>query len=72
MNGDVVTEPNETMPVNLFNATNATINDGSGVPTITNDDAAPTASIEDFTTPEGDGNVTLDVKVTLANSSEQP
>ncbi len=72
VNGDTVAESTESFPVNIFNATNATISDGSGTATITDNDAAPVASIEDFTTPEGDANLTLDVKVTLGSVSQQP
>ncbi len=44
VNGDTAVEPNETFNVNLSNATgNATILDGTGVGTITNDDAAASA-----------------------------
>ena len=41
VNGDLLDEANETFIVNLANATNATIGDGQGVGTITDDD--PTA-----------------------------
>ena len=42
INGDTKVEANETFNVNLSNATNgATISDGQGVGTITNDDVAP-------------------------------
>lgn len=39
--GDTTVEGNETFNVNLSNPSNATISDGTGVGTITNDDAAP-------------------------------
>jgi uncharacterized repeat protein (TIGR01451 family) len=46
VNGDTTVEQNETFFVNLTNPTNATINDGQGVGTITNDDvAAPSADL---------------------------
>jgi hypothetical protein len=53
--GDTVFEPTETFLVNLSNPTNATIGDGQGVGTITNDDPAPppTISISDVTVTEG-------------------
>jgi uncharacterized protein (TIGR03437 family) len=38
VNGDTLVEPNETFFVNLSNPTNATILDGQGLGTITNDD----------------------------------
>ncbi len=47
VNGDVLDEANETFDVTLSNPGNATIGDGSGVATITDDDAAPTLSVND-------------------------
>ena len=44
VNGDFVVEPNETFFVNVSNIINATVTDGQGQGTITNDDAAPTIS----------------------------
>ena len=38
INGDQIVEPNETFFVNLSNVTNATLADGQGLGTITNDD----------------------------------
>ena len=60
VNGDTAVEPNETFNVNLSNATgNATILDGTGVGTITNDDvAAPKISINDVTKAEGNSGQT--------------
>jgi hypothetical protein len=40
INGDLLVEPNETFLVNLSNASGATIGDGQGLGTITNDDSA--------------------------------
>jgi chitinase len=71
INGDTLAESSESFPINIFNATNATIGDGSGTATITDNDAAPVASTEDFTTTEGDVNLNVDVKVTLASPSQQ-
>src|SRR5205823_1028339 len=52
--GDTTYESDETFFVNLSNASsNATINDGQGVGTILNDDAAPTLSINDRSNNEG-------------------
>jgi hypothetical protein len=45
VNGDTVVEATETFVVNLSNPTNATIADGQGLGTITNDDAPPASSI---------------------------
>src|SRR5262249_24570758 len=46
VNGDTHFEPNETFLVNVTNATGATISDGTGVGTITNDDCP--ASVGDI------------------------
>ena len=59
VNGDTVSENNETFNVNLSNATNATIAHSQGVGTITNDDAAPTISINDVTVTEGNAGTDL-------------
>ncbi|MFM5949522.1 MAG: Calx-beta domain-containing protein, partial [Novosphingobium sp.] len=59
--GDSTFEPNETFFVNLTNLTGgATLSDGQGLGTITNDDAAPTAqlSINDLTQTEGNSGTT--------------
>jgi predicted extracellular nuclease len=45
VNGDVSFEPNETFFVNLSNVTGATILDGQGVGTISNDDCNPGADV---------------------------
>ena len=47
VNGDVKNEANETLVVNLTGPVNATILDGQGLGTITNDDGVPTLSIDD-------------------------
>ena len=41
INGDTSTEPNETVLVNVTNVTDATVADGQGSGTITNDDTTP-------------------------------
>ncbi len=56
--GDAVFELDETFLVNLSNATAATIADGQGLGTISNDDAAPTLSISDVILGEGDSGAT--------------
>ena len=53
VNGDVTDEANETFTVGLSNPANATIADGSGAGTITDDDAAPTLSIDDVSVDRG-------------------
>ncbi|MGZ5387639.1 MAG: Calx-beta domain-containing protein, partial [Solirubrobacterales bacterium] len=61
VNGDTAVEPNETFNVNLSGATgNATIADGTGVGTITNDDVAAgsTISINDVSVAEGNSGQT--------------
>ena len=47
---DAVDETNETLIVNLSSAVNASINDGSGTLTITDDDGLPSITIDDVTT----------------------
>ena len=70
VNGDALDEVNETYFVNLTNASNATITDGSGVGTITDDDPVPTLSIGDRTVTEGDsGTVDATFTVTLSTVS---
>src|SRR5690606_37058422 len=46
--GDTAIEPNETFFVNLSNPTNATIADGQGIGTITNDDGVVRPPNDDF------------------------
>lgn len=45
VNGDIAFEPNETFFVNVTNVTGATVLDGQGLGTITNDDAACTPPV---------------------------
>jgi len=47
--GDALDEANETFQVNLSAATNATIADGQGIGTITDDDPTPSLAINDVT-----------------------
>ena len=54
VNGDTLDEIDETFTVNLTDPTNATIADGIGLGTITDDDAPPGLSINDVTVTEGD------------------
>ena len=58
VNGDTSVEGNETFHVNLSNAIGATIADGQGLGTITNDDLAK-LSINDVTKVEGNSGTTL-------------
>jgi hypothetical protein len=56
--GDSVFELDQTLFVNLSNPSSATIGDGQGLGTITNDDAAPTLSIANVTRAEGNAGTT--------------
>jgi hypothetical protein len=58
VNGEDTFEPDETFFVNLSNASNATLLDAQGLGTITNDDTAPSFSINDVTMNEGDSGTT--------------
>ena len=71
VNGDRLAEPNETFVVNLSSPTNATIADGQGVGTITDDE--PRISIGDVTKSEGrKGQTTLfTFTVTLSAAYDQ-
>ena len=72
VNGDRLGEPNESFLVNLSNSTNATIADGSGQGTITDDE--PRISISDVSKKEGKkGQTTLFVfTVTLSAAYDEP
>jgi hypothetical protein len=71
-NGDTKNEADETFFVNLSGATNATIADGQGVGTITNDDPVPSISVNDQILGEGDvGTSTMTFNVSLSNPSGQ-
>ena len=70
--GDGLIETDETIPVVLSNAMNATIatGAGTGTGTITNDDGQPSVSIGSATITEGDsGAQALNFAVTLSQSS---
>ncbi len=68
--GDVLDESNETVVVTLSGATNATISTASGTGTITDDDDAPTLSIDSPSVTEGDsGSANLTFTVTLSAAS---
>jgi len=68
--GDTVFEADQTFFLNLSGPTNATIADGQGVGTITNDDAAPTLAIDDTGASEAAGTVTF--TVTRIGATEVP
>ena len=66
VNGDLLDEDDETFHVELSNAVNATIDDGEGVGTITDDDPVPTLSVDNVTVTEGNsGNVNANLTVSL-------
>jgi large repetitive protein len=70
VNGDVLDEANETFDITLSNPGNATISGGSGLGTITDDDVAPTLSVDDVSVTEGNaGTITATFAVTLSAAS---
>jgi|GEM_PF-600632 len=70
LSDDSVYEAVEQFVVNLSNTNGATIADGQGVATITNDDSAPTLSIGDVTSNESAGSLTF--TVTLMGATGLP
>lgn len=72
VSGDTMFEPNENFNVNLSTPTNATISDGIGIGTITNDDTQPTISIGDVSVNEGNSGTSIaSFTVSLSNTSSQ-
>jgi glucose/arabinose dehydrogenase len=72
VNGDTVNEANETFQINLTNPTNATLFRSGATGTITNDDGAPSLSINDVSKTEGNaGTSAATFTVTLSAASEQ-
>ena len=71
VNGDTKFEDDETCTVNLSNASNATIGDGQGVGTISNDDTTPTITVADAPaiTEGNTGTKQAKFPVTLSNTS---
>ena len=67
---DAFDEPNETVTVTLSNPNNVTLNDATGILTITDDDNAPTLSIADKTISDETA-VASNIVVTLASPSQQ-
>ena len=71
VNGDTVSELNETFFVNITGVTGATVSDGQGLGTITNDDALPTFAIADAIITEGNAGTSLmTFTVTLTGTSQ--
>ena len=72
VNGDTLSEANETFVVNLSGASGATIADAQGTATIVNDDALPALSIGDVSVTEGNsGSLNATFTVTLSPASGQ-
>ena len=65
---DVDSEPNETFEVHLSNNLGADIADGTGVGTISGNDAPSNLSINDVTVNEGDGIATFTVSLSSVSS----
>lgn len=74
LNGDALYEADETFKVTLSGLVNATAGDVEAVGTITNDDTAPTLSIDDVSINEGNGstNPTATFTVSLSAVSGLP
>jgi hypothetical protein len=72
VNGDTLDETDETFGMALSNPANATIGDGSGVGTITNDDDVPVLSVDDVAVTEGNaGTTTATFTISLSAGSGQ-
>jgi hypothetical protein len=72
VNGDMITELDETFFLNLSTPVGVTFVDGQGLGTIENDDSAPAISIDDVTVTEGDaGTVLATFTLSLTNPSKQ-
>jgi hypothetical protein len=70
VNGDALNEANETVLVNLSNATNASIADSQATLTITNDDPVPSITIADASITEGNsGTKIVTVNLSLSAAS---
>ena len=70
--GDLLDEFDETFTVTLVSPTDATIGDGTGVGTITDNDPVPTLSIDDVSVTEGDAGTTNATFIaTLSAASEK-
>jgi hypothetical protein len=70
---DAISEPDETFALDLSNPVHATIGDGSGTGTITDDDAQPAVSIADASVTEGNAgtsNLAFTVSLTNVSSSD--
>ncbi|MET0625473.1 MAG: Calx-beta domain-containing protein, partial [Pyrinomonadaceae bacterium] len=71
--GDTTFEANETFTLNISDVINATVTDGQGLGSITNDDTPPSFSVSDATVVEGHaGNVNAVFTVSLSAASGLP
>jgi hypothetical protein len=68
--GDLLNEPDETLFLNLFGATNAVIAPGSAqvTGTILNDDPLPTITVNDVAVTEGLGNASFTVRLSAPSA----
>jgi hypothetical protein len=72
VNADVLDEADETFGIALSNPANATVGDGSGVGTITDDDPTPALVVADASLTEGNaGTKTMTFTVTLSDVSSR-
>jgi hypothetical protein len=69
VNGDVADEFDETFGITLSNPGNATIGDGSGVATITDDDPVPVLSVNDVSVTEGNAGTSTAATFTVTLSA---
>jgi hypothetical protein len=67
--GDTLTETNETFSVNLSGAVNASLADATGLATIVNDDAMPSLTIDNVIVTEG-GKATFTITLSSVTSSK--
>ncbi|WP_066649320.1 MULTISPECIES: beta strand repeat-containing protein [Sphingomonas] len=65
VNGDTTFEPNETFVVNVTNVTGATVSDGQGQGTITNDDTAPAPTLVSSTPADNATGVAIGANIVL-------
>ena len=68
---DTIDETDEGFVVNLSSPSNATLADGQGAGTITDDDTGPVLTVDDVAVAEGNGTATLTFTVTKTGPTEQ-
>ena len=72
VNGDRITEPDETFSLALSNPANGILSVNGAVGTIRNNDGLPTVSIDDASVKEGDAGLTsLEFPIRLSNPSSE-